>query len=119
MCIFGFWEENEKWINFKNKTENLKSLSKYKTEKTEHSVLTDEICLSERKRCYPVSANHDGTGEIIGAFCIEMDMQSAYGMVEETNHISIICGLVAGAVLLLICLYTYYVYQKSKNKNNY
>lgn len=64
--------------------------------------------------CYPVSANHDGTGEIIGAFCIEMDMQSAYGMVEETNHISIICGLVAGAVLLLICLYTYYIYQKSK-----
>ncbi len=64
--------------------------------------------------CYPVSANHDGTGEIIGAFCIEMDMQSAYGMVEETNHISIICGLVAGAVLFLICLYTYYVYQKSK-----
>ena len=48
MCIFGFWEENEKWINLKNKTENLKALSKYKTEKTEHSVLTDEICLSER-----------------------------------------------------------------------
>ena len=64
--------------------------------------------------CYPVSANHDGTGEIIGAFCIEMDMQSAYEMVEKTNHISIICGLVAGAVLLFICLYTYYVYQKSK-----
>ena len=64
--------------------------------------------------CYPVSANYDGTGETIGAFCIEMDMQSAYGMVEKTNHISIICGLVAGAVLLLICLYTYYVYQKSK-----
>ena len=64
--------------------------------------------------CYPVRANHDGTGEIIGAFCIEMDMQSAYGMVEKTNHISIICGIVAGAVLLLICLYTYYVYQKSK-----
>lgn len=64
--------------------------------------------------CYPVTANHDGTGEIIGAFCIEMDMQSAYGMVEKTNHISIICGLVAGAVLLFICLYTYYVYQKSK-----
>ena len=64
--------------------------------------------------CYPISANHDGTGEIIGAFCIEMDMQSAYGMVEKTNRISIICGLVAGAVLLLICLYTYYVYQKSK-----
>ncbi len=60
--------------------------------------------------CYPVRAKHDGTGEIIGAFCIEMDMQSAYGMVEKTNHISIICGLVAGVVLLfnlsiyLLCL---------------
>ena len=64
--------------------------------------------------CYPVRANHDGTGEIVGAFCIEMDMQSAYGMVEKTNHISIICGLVAGAVLLLIFLYTSFVYQKSK-----
>ena len=64
--------------------------------------------------CYPVRANHDGTGEIVGAFCIEMDMQSAYGMVEKTNHISIICGLVAGVVLLLIFLYNYFVYQKSK-----
>ena len=27
--------------------------------------------------CYPVSANHDGTGEIIGAFCIEMDVLMA------------------------------------------
>ena len=43
-----------------------------------------------------------------------MDMQSAYGMVEKTNHISIICGLVAGVVLLLIFLCTYFVYQKSK-----
>ncbi len=64
--------------------------------------------------CYPVRANLDGTGEIIGAFCIEMDMHSAYGMVEKTNHISIICGLIAGAVLLLISLYSYYIYQKSK-----
>ena len=55
--------------------------------------------------CYPVSANLDGTGEIIGAFCIEMDMQSAYGMVEKTNHISIICGLVAGAVLTFNLIY--------------
>ena len=53
----SFWEDSQnssrilKRINeLKNKTENLKSLSKYKTEKTEHSVLTDEICLSERKR---------------------------------------------------------------------
>ena len=66
--------------------------------------------------CYPVRANLDGTGEIVGAFCIEMDMQSAYGMVEKTKHISIICGAVAGFVLLLICLCTYFVYRKSKAK---
>ncbi len=64
--------------------------------------------------CYPVRANLDGTGDIVGAFCIEMDMQSAYGMVEKTKHISIICGAIAGFVLLLICLSTYFVYQKSK-----
>ena len=29
--------------------------------------------------CYSIKANLDGTGEIVGAFCIEMDMQSAYG----------------------------------------
>ena len=35
--------------------------------------------------CYPVSANRDGTGEIIGAFCIEMDMQSAYGITKKNK----------------------------------
>ena len=64
--------------------------------------------------CYPVRANHDGTGEIIGAFCIEMDMQPAYGMVEETNHISIICGLVAGAVLLLIWGQSFFLWVSPK-----
>lgn len=64
--------------------------------------------------CYPVRANLDGTGEIVGAFCIEMDMQSAYGMVEKTNHISIICSAIAGVVLFLICLFGFYVYRKSK-----
>ena len=64
--------------------------------------------------CYPVRANLDGTGDIVGAFCIEMDMQSAYGMVEKTKHSSMICGVIAGIVLLLICLSSYFVYQKSK-----
>ena len=66
--------------------------------------------------CYPVRANHDGTGEIVGAFCIEMDMQSAYGMVEKTKRISTICGVIAGVVLLLSFLYAYFVYQKRKEE---
>ena len=38
--------------------------------------------------CYPVTAD-DESNEVIGAFCIEMDMQKAYGMVEKTNKLSI------------------------------
>ena len=66
--------------------------------------------------CYPVRSNLDGTGDIVGAFCIEMDMQSAYGMVEKTKKISVICGVIVGLVLLMICLWTYLVYRKSKEE---
>lgn len=66
--------------------------------------------------CYPVRSNLDGTGDIVGAFCIEMDMQSAYGMVEKTKKISVICGVIVGLVLLMICLWTYFVYRKSKEE---
>ena len=66
--------------------------------------------------CYPVRSNLDGTGDIVGAFCIEMDMQSAYGMVEKTKKIPVICGVIVGLVLLMICLWTYFVYRKSKEE---
>ena len=66
--------------------------------------------------CYPIRSNLDGTGEIVGAFCIEMDMQSAYGMVKKTKNISVICGTIAGLVLLMICLSIYFIYQKSKKE---
>ena len=66
--------------------------------------------------CYPVRSNLDGTGDIVGAFCIEMDMQSAYGMAEKTKKISVICGMIVGLVLLMICLWTYLVYRKSKEE---
>ena len=66
--------------------------------------------------CYPVRSNLDGTGDIVGALCMEMDMQSAYGMVEKTKKISVICGVIVGLVLLMICLWTYFVYRKSKEE---
>lgn len=68
------------------------------------------------KACYPVRSNLDGTGDIVGAFCIEMDMQSAYGMAEKTKKISVIFGMIVGLVLLMICLWTYLVYRKSKEE---
>lgn len=66
--------------------------------------------------CYPVRSNLDGTGDIVGAFCMEMDMQSAYGMVVKTKKISAICGSIVGLVLMMICLSTYFIYQKSKEE---
>lgn len=66
--------------------------------------------------CYPVRSNLDGTGDIVGALCMEMDMQSAYGMVVKTKKNSTICGTIVGLVLMMICLSTYFIYQKSKEE---
>ena len=63
--------------------------------------------------CYPVTAN-DGSKEIVGAFCIEMDMQSAYGMVEKTNRSAVILGCGAICVLVALCVCCYFVYKKQK-----
>ena len=65
--------------------------------------------------CYPVTTN-DKSKEIIGAFCIEMDMQSAYGMVEKTNKSSVLLGAGAICVLLLLCICFYREFKKQKEK---
>ena len=65
--------------------------------------------------CYPVTAD-DGSNEVVGAFCIEMDMQSAYGMVEKTNKVSIVLGCITACVLVALCACGYSVYQKQKEK---
>ena len=63
--------------------------------------------------CYPVTAE-DESNEVIGAFCIEMDMQKAYGMVEKTNKLSIVLGCITACILLILCTCGYSVYKKQK-----
>ena len=63
--------------------------------------------------CYPVTAE-DGSNEVIGAFCIEMDMQKAYGMVEKTNKLSIVLGCITACILLILCTCGYSAYKKQK-----
>lgn len=63
--------------------------------------------------CYPVIAE-DGSNEVIGAFCIEMDMQKAYGMVEKTNKLSIVLGCITACILLILCTCGYSAYKKQK-----
>ena len=63
--------------------------------------------------CYPVTAE-DESNEVIGAFCIEMDMQKAYGMVEKTNKLSIVLGCITACILVILCTCGYSVYKKQK-----
>ena len=63
--------------------------------------------------CYPVTAE-DESNEVIGAFCIEMDMQKAYGMVEKTNKLSIVLGCITACILLILCTCGYSAYKKQK-----
>ena len=54
--------------------------------------------------CYPVTSDLTGdSDEIVGALCVEMDMQSVNGMVERTKRTSIYVGVMAGCVLFLLC----------------
>lgn len=67
--------------------------------------------------CYPGIAN-DGSGDIIGALCMEMDMETTYKSIEKINRSSIGIATIAIIVmiLLLICLYLSMQKQKEKER---
>lgn len=67
--------------------------------------------------CYPVVAN-DGSGDIIGALCMEMDMETTYKSIEKINRSSMWIATVAMVVmiLLLICMYLSMHKQKEKER---
>lgn len=56
--------------------------------------------------CYPVTAS-DGSGEIVGALCMEMDMETSYGFLAENKQATIktACIAVAIAALMAVCVY--------------
>ena len=57
--------------------------------------------------CYPVVAT-DGTGDIIGALCMEMDMEDTYVFLHNSNQatLRVACVAVIGTVLLTVRLYS-------------
>lgn len=67
--------------------------------------------------CYPVIAN-DGSGDVIGALCMEMDMETTYKSIEKINRSSIGIATIAIVVmiLLLVCLYQSMHKQKDKER---
>lgn len=66
--------------------------------------------------CYPVRAN-GGSGDIIGALCMEIDMESSYRFLEKSNQSSI--GVASFAILMavLTMISWYLAYQKQKEKD--
>ncbi len=69
--------------------------------------------------CYPVRANDD-PNEIIGALCIETDMEPTYEFISERNLISVIVG--SGGVICVIaimgclCIYIQHYHKKQKQQ---
>lgn len=66
---------------------------------------------------YPVKAT-DGSNEIIGALCIEMDMESAYTFLSKSSRNSLQIAIAAAivALLLLVCVYHILQNQRAKDK---
>ena len=65
--------------------------------------------------CYPVRDNE--TNEIIGALCIEMDMEPSYLFLEKINNIAFKAAVVAAFVIVLIIILLYRSMQKQKQKD--
>ena len=66
--------------------------------------------------CYPVRAN-GGSGDIIGALCMEIDMESSYRFLEKSNQSSIGVASFAILVAVLTMISWYLAYQKQKEKD--
>ena len=63
--------------------------------------------------CYPVA---DDTGEIVGALCMEMDMETTYSFLEKSKQTTFRTACVAVAVALFLALWIYRNYRKLREK---
>lgn len=67
--------------------------------------------------CYPI-VNQNGSGEVIGALCIEMDMEEAYHFIERSNQVTIKVGVIAIFVAVLLMIGTYISVYEQKKKDD-
>ena len=58
--------------------------------------------------CYPIHENGN-TGKIVGALCIEMDMEPTYSFIEKRNHVALVAALIGASVVvfMMICACIY------------
>jgi signal transduction histidine kinase/BarA-like signal transduction histidine kinase len=59
----------------------------------------------------------EDTGEVIGAICMEMDMEHTYKLLEQSNRAAVKMAMFAAIVLVLFALGAYCLIQKSRTKS--
>ena len=64
--------------------------------------------------CYPVIAS-DGTNDILGALCIEIDMEDTYRSIEAINRSSFGIAAAASMIALLLIVISYFFTKKQKS----
>lgn len=65
--------------------------------------------------CYPVMAG-DGSGEILGALCMEMDMEDTYAYLEQSRRTTIKLAYIACIVAMLLVVVIYLTLLRQNKK---
>ena len=65
--------------------------------------------------CYPVIAS-DGTGDVIGALCIEIDMENTYTFVAQTQKKTVGIAITAGMILIALTIVTGMIWRKRRKE---
>ena len=63
--------------------------------------------------CYPVR-DQNGSGEVLGALCIEMDMEETYGYIEKSNRRAARTAAIAIVLMAVLGLVVYDFLRKQK-----
>ena len=64
--------------------------------------------------CYPI--RDDNTNEIIGALCLEMDMESPYRFIAKSNKTTLLSASTAILVSIILAFYSYIHSKKLRDK---
>ena len=66
--------------------------------------------------CYPVVSS-DGSGDIIGALCMEMDMEDTYAYLEKSSQSSFKTACVAVSVSILLAGWSYMILRRQRQRD--
>lgn len=65
--------------------------------------------------CYPIMENNNSE-EVLGALCVEMDMESAYTLIDRSNYTALVVGFVAVVIITLLSLFIIITIRRQQKK---